>query len=456
MEEQNTSPRRKKKSQLQIFKETYLPLAIAGVAVVLIIVFIIGSIVRAVQQNRYETKMNKEAEIAASQLLQEQTQEANEMITQVKEMALHSDYAGAIALIDGFSGELSKFPELENLYKEYLSAQSKTVKWTDTNNILALSFQMLIADPDRAFADEKYGNSYNNNFVTTEEFTKILHGLYENNYILVSLKDIYSNGQEQVLYLPEGKKPVVLIETQVNYNTYMVDSDGDKLPDQGGDGFASKLVIDANGNITCQMVDSSGQTVEGAFDLVPILDSFVTTHPDFSYKGAKAVLALTGYDGLFGYRTNPSAKGVFNTDAEAASAKEIAKKLQDTGYELACYTYENAAYGQMDNAKIQNDLNKWLNEVTPILGDVENFVFAKNSDISDDTAPYSGDKIDSLLNAGFTRFLGFCTEATCWYTEGSGYMRLGRTPVTGSEMKKHPEWFEDFFSVSAVWDSKRP
>ncbi len=459
--EENTSkrpvnPRRKRKSQLQIFKESYLPVVIAGIALLFILVFIIGSIVRGVQRNQYEAKMQQQALEASTALLQQQSQEAQELLTKAKEMAAHYDYIGAMEAFDGFSGNIGNFPELNELYLQCKAAREEMVKWVDTNNIPVLSFQMLIADPLRAFQDEKYGNSYNKNFVTTEEFTKILHGLYENNYILVKLSDLYADGQLKELYLPAGKKPIILVETQVNYNTYMIDSDGDKLPDQGGDGFASKLVIDANGNIVCEMVDSSGTTQTGAYDLVPILDSFITTHPDFSYRGAKAVLALTGYDGLFGYRTNSSAAGTFDINSEAASAKEIAKQLRQSGYELACYTYENVAYGQIENAKILYDMNKWQSEVEPILGPVETLVFARNSDISDSTAPYSGEKFDTLQSFGFTRYLGFCTEATCWFTEGSGNMRLGRTLITGSELKSHPDWFEDFFDVSTVLDSTRP
>ena len=459
--EENTSkrpvnPRRRKKSQLQIFKETLLPLVIAGIALIFILVFIVGSIVRGVQRHQYEAKMEQQALEASAALLQQQTQEAQELLTQVKEMAAHYDYIGAMEAFDSFSGNIGNFPELNELYLQCKAAREEMVKWVDTNNIPALSFQMLIADPQRAFQDEKYSNSYNKNFVTTEEFTKILHGLYENNYILIKLSDIYADGQLKELYLPAGKKPIILVETQVNYNTYMIDSDGDKLPDQGGDGFASKLVIDANGNIMCEMVDSTGATQTGAYDLVPILDSFITTHPDFSYKGAKAVLALTGYDGLFGYRTNSSAAGTFDVDSETASAREIAKQLRQSGYELACYTYENVAYGQIENAKILYDMNKWQTEVEPILGKVDTLVFARNSDISDSTAPYSGEKFDTLQSFGFTRYLGFCTEATCWFTEGNGNMRLGRTLISGSEMKNHPDWFEDFFDVSTVLDSTRP
>ncbi len=450
------NPRRKKKSQLQIFKESYLPMIIAGIALIFIFVFIIGSIVRGVQRNQYEKKMQQQALDAGIALEKQQNQEAQELLEKVKKMAAQYDYVGAMEAFDGFSGSVANYPELNELYQQCKAAREEMIKWTDTNNIPAFSFQMLIADPQRAFQDEKYGNSYNKNFITTEEFTKILHGLYENNYILVKLSDIYADGQLKELYLPAGKKPIVLVETQVNYNTYMIDSDGDKLPDAGGDGFASRLVIDANGNITCEMVDSSGATQVGAYDLVPILDSFIATHPDFSYKGARAVLALTGYDGLFGYRTNASAADTFDVASEAASAKEIATHLRQSGYELACYTYENVAYGQLENAKILYDMNKWQSEVEPILGAIDTLVYARNTDISDSTAPYAGDKIDTLRSFGFTRFLGFCTEATCWFTEGDGYMRLGRTLITGSELKSHPDWFEDFFDATTVRDTARP
>ena len=459
MEEKRTSPRRKKRTPLQIFKENYLPLGIAGLAAILILVFIIGSITRAVQRSRYESKINQEAAQASAALLEEQNKEVQAMLQTAKQMVLHYDYIGAVELIDSFSGKRSDFPELNQLYTECVQNKEKLVKWIDNNDVLNLSFQMLIADPDRAFKDEKYGSSYQKNFITVDEFTKILHALYENNYILIRLSDIVVDGKPQELYLPSGKKPLIITQTQVNYNTYMIDSDGDKLPDKNGDGFASKLILDANGNITCEIVDAAGQVQTGAYDLVPILNSFIATHPDFSYRGAKAILALTGYDGLFGYRTNAAAENTFGTEAyngSIAAAKEMAEALKESGYELACYTYENVAYGQKDSAQIQYDLNKWSAEVSPILGDIDTLVFAKNSDISDSTAPYSGDKFETLRNHGFTAFLGFCSENISWFLEQENYIRMGRVLVTGEAMKLHPDWFEDFFNVSTVLDAARP
>ena len=62
------NPRRRKRTKLQIFKEAYLPLIIIALALILIIVFIAGSITRAVQK----AKAEKAASIAASSSLAEE------------------------------------------------------------------------------------------------------------------------------------------------------------------------------------------------------------------------------------------------------------------------------------------------------------------------------------------------------------------------------------------------
>lgn len=54
--------------------------------------------------------------------------------------------------------------------------------------------------------------------------------------------------------------------------------------------------------------------------MVPLLDSFVKKHPDFSYRGRKGILAMTYYNGVFGYRTD--------------SAYKTGKNLQDNQKEF--------------------------------------------------------------------------------------------------------------------------
>lgn len=452
------NPRRKKRSKFQIFKEVYLPVVIAGAAVLLVFIFLIGSITRAIQNSQYNAQVQEASSIAESRRLEKQSAEAEELLSQAAKLSRHFDYAGAIELLKTFSGSVEEFPEVEVAIAEYTVAQESMVLWNDPSQVVNLSFQLLIADPQRAFNDATYGGAYDRNFITTDEFSRILRQLYENGYILVSLEDITSTEGPLELYLPEGKKPLIITQTNVNYNTYMIDSDGDKLPDKDGDGFASKLILDANGNITCEMVDAQGDIITGAFDLVPILNSFVETHPDFSYKGAKAVLALTGYDGLFGYRTNPAAQETFGAAAyaqEVEDATAIAQALRKSGYELACYTYENKSYAEYTVAQIKDELDRWRNEVRPILGFVNILVYAQNEDIAANDVAYSGDKYNALYEFGFRYYLGFCKSGEPFYTAGEDHIRMGRILVSGANMRANPTWFEPMFNTSAVLDTSR-
>ena len=459
------NPRRKKRTQMQIYKETYLPVIIAGIALVLIVVFVIGSITRAVQKNRAE----KEASIAAaSSAAEEQAQldaEAKTILAQAQAMAAGYDYEGAVTLLNSFRGDLSKYTALNDKIIEYEAAQKSMVAWEDPSQIVNLSFQLLVADPARGFTHETYGYSINRNFITTVEFTKILQQLYNNGYILVDFDDFV---EEQVgpdgsvsynaktLYLPKGKKPLMLTHTNVNYNYYLIDSDGDKAPDAKGGGFASKLLWDGK-NFTCEMVDASGNTVTGAFDLVPILENFVKEHPSFSYRGAKATLALTGYNGLFGYRTHPSAANIFGETAYRQAVQEattVANALRQNGYTLACYTYENVPYGDNSVTQIQNDMNSWTNEVVPILGNLDILTYAQLTDITNDLV-YSGEKYDTLRNLGFRYYLGFCNDGKPWASITNEYVRQGRILVTGAALAHHADWFANLFDAPSVLDSTR-
>ncbi|MCD8021977.1 MAG: polysaccharide deacetylase, partial [Lachnospiraceae bacterium] len=53
-----------------------------------------------------------------------------------------------------------------------------------------------------------------------------------------------------------------------------------------------------------EYIEDDGTVSVGDYDLVPWIDSFVDLHPDFSYHGHKGTIALTGYEGVLGYRTD--------------------------------------------------------------------------------------------------------------------------------------------------------
>ena len=320
-----------------------------------------------------------------------------------------------------------------------------------------------MADPVRAFADKEFGGLYNRNFVSTDEFEKILDQLYVNGFVLVDY-DSFVSSNEGVdstqsffpvpILLPEGKKPVMITETMVNYFDYMVDSNDDGEPDAGGAGFASRLVVTADGSIKAELVDTDGSTKTGNYDLVPILEDFIAEHPDFSYQGARATLAVTGSEGIFGYRINSSyvpTKGQSYVDDQIARAKEVVQALREKGYNLASYTYANKEYLGMTAQQIQSEMANWTSQVTPVLGAVDTIVFARESDLGD----YTGNKFEILYNAGFRIFV---KNGDAPYAEvNTSFVKQTRLMVTGNTMAWKSTMFTNLnlFDPNLVLNSER-
>ena len=454
---------RRKRTKFEIFKEAYLPFVIVALAAILVITFVIGSVSRAVEKN----KLEKEASIAASEsiaLEEAQLQaEATRLLASAKEAADALDYQRAIDLIDTFKGDISKYAELSQKRAEYVQKMSELVIYSDPNKVPHLSFQMLIADPARAFVNEDYGNSYNRNYVTTDEFEKILQQLYDNGYMLVSIYDLVDRSEGNfyagTLRLPVGKKPIVLSQVAANYFTYMTDGDDDGLPDKDGAGFPYCLDLDDSGNFVSKMIDAEGNEVVGNFDFVTILEKFIAEHPDFTYQGARAVLAVTGYDGIFGYRTNPEVRETQGSEYYAqqlSGAQKIVDALKAAGYDLACYSYEHISYGDSAVELINGDLGLWTEQVTPILGDVDILVYPYGDDINSSiSSTYDGDKYNALYDAGFRIFVSMdnYVEASAQVTES--YFRQTRRWVTGAKMAYASETFEDLFNPAAVLNNQR-
>ena len=466
-EQQNTehrpvNPRRKRKTQTEIFKEAYLPALIACAAVVLIIIFIIGSITRSIQRNKLDAQLATQSSEATENGLAALEEEANLLAELAALQAESYDYEAALETIESFSGIYTDFPILAERHKQYIKALDEMVTWDDPAKIYNLSLHMLIADPQRAFT---YSVTYlrqkfNENFITTTEFQNILQQLYKNGYILIDIEDITYGTEFKPISLPAGKKPFILTQTNVNYYNYMLGDNENYIPDASGAGFASRLIIDANGNITCEMVNADGETVNGAYDMVPILESFIQTHPDFSYRGARAILAVSGEDGIFGYRINHSAINdnrltTVQYEKETVGAREICQKLKTLGYHIACYTYANTAYGEKTPTEIHADMKKWTDEIADYVGVTPYFVFAQNSDIGAPGVAYAGDLFDALRSYGFTHYFGFCNANNPWYYQDTQYMRQGRIQITGSILSQHGDWFAGIFDASTVLDPSR-
>ena len=165
-----------------------------------------------------------------------------------------------------------------------------------------LFFHPVVAYPELAFDGDYKSDGIDDWMVTAGEYLKILESVYEKGYVLVDIADCWSEQTNEAgetrmvkntLYLPEGKKPLILSYDDVNYYEYMLEN-----------GFTYKLIIGDDGKLASWGLDPEGnEVISRDLDAVTILDKFVEEHPDFSPFGAKGCLSLTGYEGILGYRT---------------------------------------------------------------------------------------------------------------------------------------------------------
>lgn len=453
---------RKPLSPMRRFKNETMPLIITGVTALLILIFVIGSVSRLITNIRLNNEAAQKASEAAESEALRQEKEANDLLRDAAALAAGYDYDAAIAKLESFTGSKEKYPDIEIRLSEYKQQRSLLVAHNDPSAIPNLSFHMLIADPARAFSNRQWGGQYNRNFVTTDEFEKILEQLYTGGYVLVDFDSFVAETvtgdtitySSKPLYLPDGKKPIMITETMVNYYAYMIDGNGDGIADKDGAGFASRLVLQ-NGEIKAEMVTATGETVVGNYDLVPILEDFIEEHPDFSYKGSRAILAVTGEEGIFGYRTNKSvieSKGQAYYDAQVAGAKEVVAALKEAGYEFASYTYANKKYGDFDATTIRTDITNWTSEVLPIIGSCDILVYAKESDISA-SGDYTGGKFNVLQEAGFRYFISNSSKPSCKIA--NNYVRQLRIMVTGTKMANAATTYKEWFDSQSLLNDLR-
>ena len=284
------------------------------------------------------------------------------------------------------------------VHKKITSAQTIGT----SNNLVAYSgpvrhvfFHSLIIYPDLANADTKNAAGYAANMITVDQFKTIIAQLYANNFVLINTQDLYSvdqngNMKQDLLYLPLGKKPLILSVDDLNYYSYMKSG-----------GFANKLVLD-NGIVKTQVITPEGNTiVTDDGDVVPIVDEFVKEHPDFSINGAKGIIGVTGFEGILGYRTElSSTKGT----AERVAVLPVIAALKNSGWVFASHSYTHDQVFLHDTigaTQLASDISNWNNQVEPLVGKTNIFI-GPFGEIFKEGDP----RRQQLINAGFNVLYG--------------------------------------------------
>lgn len=399
------------------------------------------------------------------------SEEITKLLLQADTIAAGYDYQKAIDLLQN-SEYYASSSELSDKVSEYQTLDSQLVRYPTPETITHIFFHSLIVDTDRAFDGDSDEDGYNMYMTTVSEFNGILEQMYQRGYVLVSPYDVAHEVTDASgthfeygdIRLPEGKIPFLMSQDDLNYYSYMIGTGSgiDETPvfvDGENDGFAHKIVIGEDGFPTCEYMDADGNITTGDYDLVPALEAFIQKHPDFSYRGARAILGMTGYEGVFGYRTKPSYENTIGSDAYAAevkAAKEVAQCLRDHGWILASHSYGHPAYGNLDAARLERDSNKWEDTVQSIIGETDVILYPHGSDIAGvEKYTFNNAKFSALYEDGYRYFFNVDGH-TYWNQLGENYFRGGRRNLDGYRMYHHPKKISDLFDVDQVFDPARP
>lgn len=384
---------------------------------------------------------NQQQENNIQKEVEKKEKEVLEVIEEADKLALGYYYEEAIEKVKSYPDyeENERFMNAITRYKK--EKDSLVVYDGPVNHVF---FHSLIADNSKAFDGDAMSNGYNYWMTTVSEFNKILEQMYERGYVLVDIHDVAGpvevDGKtvfkQKEIYLPKGKKPFVLSQDDVNYYEYMKT-----------DGFATRLVLDEQGKVACEIRTDQGIKVARDYDVVPLLDVFVEEHPDFSYRGAKGILALTGYEGALGYRTNDPDSPTYKEDKKAV--KELAKVLKEDGWEFASHSYTHRHMKQVSEKKFIADCDKWKKQVESLVGETDIYIYPYGEEID-----YKGVKYNYLKEQGFNYFCG--VYAKPWMEIGKDYVRMTRRNLDGFTMHFYPDRVKDLYDLDYVFDKERP
>ena len=418
--------RRKRRQQAMIMRA-----AVLGV----LILILIGSIALVSAQVRRSKAKKAEEKAKQEKLIQEEeakNKQRKESIDQADVMAQGYDYDGAIELLKSLDN-YDKDADIVAKIAGY-EADKSTLVAVNMNEITHIFYHSLVVDPERGFAgNDSAAAGFKQWMTTVDEFNKITQAMYDNGYVLSY------------------------------YHSY------------DGRGVASKIVLDENGKPTCEYIQADGTTVTGAYDCIPLLDQFLEEHPDGAYHGARGTIALTGYNGILGYRTDIAYKTRenltadqqawldahpdFDYDKECEEAKKVADAIKADGWKFASHTWGHIRIGDASLESIQKDTEKWLSYVAPLVGGTDTIIFAHGQDLAD-WHDYSSDneKFTYLKSQGFNFFCN--VDSSQYFLQiRDNYVRQGRRNLDGyrlwNDVHGEKNRTSDLFDATQILDPAR-
>ncbi len=363
--------------------------------------------------------------------------EVSTRLANAEKLATQFDYQGAL-------DELALINKDYQDYKEVVDSRIHYTKLRDAmqyhaGTIAHFSVGNLAVDRDKAYKDPEMGQELNDWTLTTEEFKKILQQLYDNGYVLTNVADLVSESVNEKgetilvwegVLVPEGKKPIVLSFTGAGYEKSYYNL-----------GFSNRMVLTTDGEVKNEYTDASGKTKTGDYDMVPILETFIKQHPDFSLRGAKGILAITGYRGAYGY--DPG------TDGEMI--RKITEKLKNDGWIVACQGYRGMSMeSELDADGFVEDMENWSRYIGKYVGDTSLLIYPNGNEI-----PLYAFKHLWALEHGYHLFFNqWATTDTLTLYEDC--LIQSRRKLDGYDLHNYGKDMERYFDYKKILDKERP
>jgi len=338
--------------------------------------------------------------------------------------------------------------------------------WSDPSNygtlveydgiIEHIFFHPVIAYPELAFDGDAQEQGLDDWMLTVSEYNKILQSLYDNDYIIIDMNDIWSeytdeNGQVRMkrntIMVPEGKKPFVISYDDTNYYDYMLEN-----------GFAHKLIIGEDGDIWSWGLDPDGkEVISQDLDAITILDKFVEQHPDFAFHGAKGCLALTGYAGIFGYRTqtdseNNSAEFEANRQREREAVVPIINRLRETGWYFGSHSWGHINLANHSLNGVTIDTTKWMEEVGSLVGETKLYFYPHGARPDGDDVTQTGECFRYLHDQGFRVFASVGIESYVQIKDDISAVICDRLHPDGTTLRWSRQRYLKFYDAAEVFD----
>ncbi|MCD7834944.1 MAG: polysaccharide deacetylase family protein [Lachnospiraceae bacterium] len=374
----------------------------------------------------------------------EETLEAEraEVLEEAEALAEGYWYEEAIALLEG-TESLEGDERAEEAISQYQEKLDALVAYE--GEVLHLNFPNLIVDTDLVFDGDTYAETYRQNLITISEFEGILEQLYTNGYVLINIHDLAEESDDgfgditltaATLMLPEDRKPLVLSVENLNYASV-----------RSGDGVATRLVLDSDGEVAAVYTDADGVTRTGTYDVVPLLEHFIESHPDFSYQGARGIIGLSGKYGAFGYDVEEGSDAAWESNADTVS--QIAAKLKEDGWTFASQGYSYSYMSDMTYEELTEDITQWQETIGSLIGDCDTLIYPYGSEVT-----YTSDESVFLTGEGYLYLVGLWASDD-YLSVTQTYLRQTRRSITGYILENYPSYFSSIFSATQILDDAR-